>query len=573
MIHELYSNKPDYFNHIYFNKGLNIVLADGNDNLEENSRNGLGKTTLINIIHFCLGAQKNIELPLNDLSDWSFLIVIDLFNEKIIATRTFENTHIITVEGNFENFPIKPTYSKADENYYYPLKSWNNLLGQALFNLKANNKLKIKPSFRMLISYFIRRKDSDFNTPFITASTTIQPIYSDLCTCLFLGLDWQLISKYRELKDKNSKLTKNKKMLREQHGTVGELRPKMNRLKKEVNNYKKELDNFEILDSYSDIEKEADKLTNDIHELCHEQSILNKKLQHYEDSIKIEETTSINIEKIYNEADFYFTENIKKTLSESKKFHDTIITNRKKFLETEMNSINHKLENISNMVKQKSKQRAKAMDILNNFGALKEYTNIQNIYINKKQNLDEIESIIEKYENINYEKQDINSKKVEIEDKIQLDYLENKTHLDNLINLFSENTSKLYDIPGDLIIDTIDNGFKFDIKIPKSKSHGKSKMMTFCYDLMILETFFDEHLIDFLVHDSNIFDGVDLRQYSNSLNLINDKCLEKNLQYICMLNSDSIPENRLNFKLNKKIILKLSDESIKDSLLGFEFVL
>lgn len=573
MIHELYSNKPNYFNHISFNKGINIILADGNDNLEENSRNGLGKTTMINIIHFCLGAQKNEDLPMQKLSDWEFTIVIDLFDEKITATRSFKNTSIITVKGDFDNFPIKPNYSKENKTYFYPIKSWTTLLGQSLFNLKIDDTLKIKPSFRMLISYFIRRTDTDFKKPFKTASTSIKPIYSDLCTCLFLGLNWRLISKYRELNDENKDLTKNKKNIKESYGTMGELRPEINRLKKDVENYKSELDNFEILESYSDFEKEANKLTEELHELYHKRSILNKKLKQYEDSITSEETPEIDIEKIYNEVNFYFNENIKKTLNESKKFHENIILNRKKFLESEILSVQNELSEIEDSITQKSKQRSKSMDVLNNFGALHEYTAIQNKYITKKQNLEELESIIEKYETITFKKQKIKSEKIEIEDKIQLDYLENKSHLDNLINLFSENSSKLYDVPGDLVIDTIDKGFEFEIKIPKSKSLGKSKMMTFCYDLMLLETFYDENLIDFLVHDSNIFDGVDSRQYGNSLNLINEKCQEKDLQYICMLNSDSIPKDKINFDLDEKIILKLTDEKIEDSLLGFEFVI
>lgn len=573
MIHELYSNKPNYFNHISFNKGINIILADGNDNLEENSRNGLGKTTLINIIHFCLGARKNEDLPIQKLSDWEFTIVIDLFDEKITATRSFKNTSIITVKGDFDNFPIKPKYSKENKTYFYPINSWTTLLGQSLFNLKIDDTFKIKPSFRMLISYFIRKTDNDFKKPFKTVSTSIKPIYSDLCTCLFLGLNWRLISKYQELNDENKDLTKNKKNIKESYGTMGELRPEINRLKKDVENYKSELDNFEILESYSDFEKEANKLTEELHELYRKRSILNKKLKQYEDSITSEETPKIDIEKIYNEVNFYFNENIKKTLNESEKFHENIILNRKKFLESEILSVQNELSEIEDSINQKSKQRSKSMDVLNNFGALHEYTAIQNKYITKKQNLEELESIIEKYENINFKKQKIKSEKIEIEDKIQLDYLENKSHLDNLINLFSENSSKLYDIPGDLIIDTIDKGFEFEIKIPKSKSLGKSKMMTFCYDLMLLETFYDENLIDFLVHDSNIFDGVDSRQYGNSLNLINEKCQEKDLQYICMLNSDSIPKDKINFDLDEKIILKLTDEKIEDSLLGFEFII
>ena len=42
------------------------------------------------------------------------------------------------------------------------------------------------------------------------------------------------------------------------------------------------------------------------------------------------------------------------------------------------------------------------------------------------------------------------------------------------------------------------------------------------------------------------------------------------MQYVCMLNSDSIPEN-LNFNIDEYVVLELNDKSINGTLLGFEF--
>ena len=57
MIHKIYANN-EQFEEINFNKGLNIILADSEKKSDEkDSRNGLGKTTLIHIIHFCLGSN------------------------------------------------------------------------------------------------------------------------------------------------------------------------------------------------------------------------------------------------------------------------------------------------------------------------------------------------------------------------------------------------------------------------------------------------------------------------------------------------------------------------------------
>ena len=63
------------------------------------------------------------------------------------------------------------------------------------------------------------------------------------------------------------------------------------------------------------------------------------------------------------------------------------------------------------------------------------------------------------------------------------------------------------------MINTTDAGFKFNIEISKSGSDGISKMKIFCIGLALLEFCAECGLpIDFLVHDSEMYDGVDSRQ-------------------------------------------------------------
>ena len=58
MIHAVRCDHPS-FNTVSFKSGFNVVLADKtNQSSIKDSRNGLGKSLLIEIIHFCLGASK-----------------------------------------------------------------------------------------------------------------------------------------------------------------------------------------------------------------------------------------------------------------------------------------------------------------------------------------------------------------------------------------------------------------------------------------------------------------------------------------------------------------------------------
>ena len=58
MIYSVRCDKPS-FKSIKFNPGFNVILAERTkESTIKDSRNGLGKSTLIEIIHFCLGAKK-----------------------------------------------------------------------------------------------------------------------------------------------------------------------------------------------------------------------------------------------------------------------------------------------------------------------------------------------------------------------------------------------------------------------------------------------------------------------------------------------------------------------------------
>lgn len=574
MIYEIYSNNSQ-FKPISFKKGLNIILADSEKNSgDQNSRNGLGKTTLIHIIHFCLGSKPNKDrIPFEDIDDWIFYIKLDLFGRIVLASRSVKNEDIVIVEGNLNEFPIKPKYDTEGDFQFYEVNNWNELLGKALFDLEETSNFKYKPTFRTLIPYFIRRTAFEMESPFINENNKHKTVNWKVCTSFCLGLDWKLISKYQEFQDENKKLNKRNNLLQEGlQISRGKLVPEQIRLKKEVKEVKNELTTFKVLPSYKSTEKNANELTKEIHDLVNKSSFLNKQLQRYEETITQEkEPNLLNLEILYKDAGLLFPENVKKTLKDAKIFHSDLIENRKKFLESEIDDLKFSLSEIDEQISQKSESRSNYMKILKNFGALQEYTEIQGIYSEKKQRLEEVNSRISEFESISKQKKIIKQNLLALESRFEIDYDENRIHWEKSIELFSENSDSLYNTPGNLIINQ-DKGYDFEIEIPRGKSSGISKMIVFCYDLMLVETFCEQNKIDFLIHDSTIFADVDSRQYARALKLAHQKGMKKEFQYICTINSDTIPHKYLeNFDINQYVRLTLHDNSPEDSLLGFEF--
>ncbi|MDO8655755.1 MAG: DUF2326 domain-containing protein, partial [Nanoarchaeota archaeon] len=157
------------------------------------------------------------------------------------------------------------------------------------------------------------------------------------------------------------------------------------------------------------------------------------------------------------------------------------------------------------------------------------------------------------------------------------DYDERKETIDAILNLFNGNSKFLYSEPGIFSIDITDFGYKFNIEIKRAGSQGIGHMKIFSYDLTItqrLTTELPNSKIS-LIHDSTLFDGVDERQISKALELAQKESTEKKFQYICLLNSDTVPYKDFSkgfgevFK--KSIVQTFSDSTEDGGLLGVRF--
>jgi len=156
MLYSLAANKPS-FKTIDFKTGLNVVLADRTkESTKKDSRNGLGKSTLIEIIHFCLGANKGETLNKKKLEDWTFTLTLDLAENKYSVSRSTTDQNKIIIDGDCSNWPLKPEKDDLGKQFL-SLRNWNKTLGVLLFDLKFEYGQDYHPTFRSLISYIIRR--------------------------------------------------------------------------------------------------------------------------------------------------------------------------------------------------------------------------------------------------------------------------------------------------------------------------------------------------------------------------------------------------------------------------------
>ncbi len=582
MIYKVYSDK-ECFRPVNLKPGFNVILAERTkESAQKDSRNGLGKTTLLEIIHFCLGSspKKGEGLPVSQLKDWTFFIDIDLNRRKYTVSRNTKNRGNIFISGDFTDFPIQPNMDKKTGKYFYKLNDWKDLLGNLMFNLNTKlTALKYKPTFRSLISYFARRGRDAFSNPFEYSRKP--PAWNiQVNNAFLLGLEWEDARKWQVIKDKEKTLNQLKKAISEglvksYLGSIGELEAKMVQLEEKAGREHEQLDTFKVHPQYRDIDQEASSITRRIHNLTNETIRENLLLELYRSSIKEERSASTDeVIKIYKETGKIMPQLVVKRLRDVQNFHHQVTINRKDFLTAEIDRLIVAIKEKEDRIRLLSEKRADLMMVLKTHGALEEYTKLQQRYLETVSKLDEIKLRIDDIKKLEKGKSALRIDKENLQMKARADYEERSPIWKKAILLFNSNSESLYKAPGKLIIDITSEGFKFNVEIERSGSQGFEQMKVFCYDLMLAQLWSEKkYNPGFLIHDSTIFDGVDERQVANALQAALKESIDHKFQYICCLNSDRIPRNEFDedFNMEKYISHILTDTREDGTLLGIRF--
>ena len=198
-----------------------------------------------------------------------------------------------------------------------------------------------------------------------------------------MELDWTYASKWQILKDRKKILNQLKTeaesgLLKDMHGSIGELEAEKIRLENDVNTQQEQLTSFKVHPQYDKIETDANKITKLIHEHVNENITDKNLLENYKDSLNNEkEADSDHIEKVYKEAGILIPNLVKKKLDDVKKFHENIVINRKDFLNSELLEIQARITKRQSDIRILSEKRTDLLNILRKHKALDEYTALQ----------------------------------------------------------------------------------------------------------------------------------------------------------------------------------------------------
>ena len=584
MIRRVTANQKS-FRPIEFSSGFNLVLAERTaESTDRDSRNGLGKSLLVEILHFCLGARgtKGRGVAVDALQDWVFRVDLSQRGRSIAFSRAVadDERRWVYVDSAVDDWPIKPTTHEGRARF--TTIAQNKLLGRLLFGLSEEiEETKWGPSYRSLVSYLMRRGPDGFLDPFIHDRNQ-QEWDKQVNVAYHLDLNWRDASEFQELRAHKKVIDQLVKAMKEGSlpsylGSEGALEAERVRLETEIGRRIERLADFHVRDDYRDIEEEASRIAEQAHRMVNENIRDRRYADLYASRLQVElddVITGAQVEKLFDEARVALPDQVRHRLSDLKTFHEAVVENRRAYLADEIARLEAAVSKRDRAINQLDERKAELMSVLESSGALEEYTRLQELLVELRGRLHDVEARLARLKEVTESTADWERRKSDLLRRARTRYDELRADRDRAIAYFNSNTEALYEAPGRLIINVSEKGFEFDVDIGRSDSHGVGNMKIFCFDLMLMQLW--SHRMGgpgVLVHDSSLFDGVDERQVAAALELAHAESERLGFQYICTMNSDDLPRAELGEEspVLKSIAIELHDRDPSGMLLGIAF--
>ena len=577
MIYEI-SSDLDSFKSLTFNPGLNILLADkspGASNLQ--SRNGAGKTSMVELIHLLLGGKAHPKSIFRGaLKPWKFHLIVDVGEVKHRVSRSGATPNLVSVSPH-------PAGSKTllqDDGLSN--EAWKDVLGDRWFGLPpSHDSLKYQPTFRSLFSFVARRQASGgFHQP-MQHSTMQQQWDRQAAICYLLDLDWSIPGRFRELRDREKSAAQLRKAINQGaiggfFSSSGELRTPLAIAEDRSRRLRRRLDRFEVLPQYQELEIEASEITQEIGGLNLDNVMDQELIQELSAALESEIPPEIpDLAGLYEEAGIILPELPRRRFVDVELFHRTIIENRRIHLQSEIDAATARIEARNRRKSNIDTRRRQIMQLLHGRGALDHYTALREELGRAEAECETLRQRLETAELFESTKAQLAMERAALIQVMQSDIHERAQVIREVILKFETLSSSLYERAGSLRVSGSSSGPQFEASIEGDRSKGITNMQIFCFDLTLAELGMEHgRWPGFLVHDSHLFDGVDERQVAKALQLGATQAKEYGFQYIVTMNSDSLPETGFEggFRVQDYVLeTKLTDATETGGVFGFRF--
>ena len=585
MIHGITSDLEN-FKALTFGPGLNIFLAEKTvEATDKQTRNGAGKTSFVELIHFIYGGNANPDsiFRSDELKPHSFELRADIGGHTISAARSGTKPARIQLQGETEHWPVKPDLERNTGDLVLSNTHWRTDLGALLFDLPTNPDAtsRFGPTFRSLFSYFARRQGSGGFVQPTQQSGKQQNWDQQVAISYLIGLDASISQEFQEIRAQETAMAGLRKAARQGdlgdfYGNSADFRTRLAIAEPKVRQLQQHLAEFNVVPEYSAMEQEASQITQTISAI-NDENLIDRELNlQLRTALESEERPEItDVERLYSEANVLFPETIGQRFDEVSEFHEAIIRNRQAHLSSEIASADARIADREAQRAGLDRRRRELMSILQSGGALEHYVRLQEEASRAAAKVEALRQQLEIAEQIESTKVQLDIKRARLQQALQNDLHERNDIINDAIVNFENLSASLYHEAGSLTVAATANGPSFDVTIDAQRSKGINNMQIFCFDLMLAELAAKRGMgPGFLIHDSHLFDGVDERQVAKALQLGASHAEKIGLQYIVTMNSDALPDDGFHNNFDVESFVnptRLSDEEETGGLFGLRF--
>ncbi|WP_103501647.1 MULTISPECIES: ABC-three component system protein [unclassified Streptomyces] len=554
MLRRLSADDPR-FKTATFTGGLNLVVSETTPtSAGTDSRNSAGKSSMIELIHFLLGAtaDKRSLFCRRELRSITFELELDWPQTgDLRVSRSGGRPSVVNLRPD-----VRAAGSAAETIFELAgtvesgLEQWNRLIERDLFGVRESTP---DISGRTLLSFLIRRVSSHgFNEPTRTFSRQAEAVATTNLAYL-LGLDWQLAARYRQIAARQATRNQLRKAVNDPVwgrivGSTAELRGQITLAEAQVRRLREQIAAFQVVPEYERVKERADGIARRISQLAQQDVIDQANLHELREAVAEASDVEVDyLEPVYQELGVVLGEQVRRRFEDVRTFHSSVVRNRRQFLESEMSETTRRIEARRLERSTLGDDQARLLSILHEGGALEALTSLQQALAREQASLEALRHRFEAAQTLESSARQITAERLELQQALMTDLNERVEQTDEAVLLFSRYAQELYGTGREayLAIDAGPHSLTVRPHIHSDDSRGIGNMVIFCFDLAIAVVAHRHGRgPDFLVHDSHLFDGVDERQLAAALQLAAEVSRYEGMQYIATLNGDILEQAR-----------------------------
>ena len=341
------SSPTEIIRDIEFSSGLNLIIDDTPIDDLKSTGNNVGKTTVLKLIDFCLGAKANIIYTDTENKKEVYDVVKDfLIDEEIKVT--------LILSEDLDNPEAKQL--EIQRNFLTHKKAIRKINGKAVLNKDFENELERwimpeketeKPTFRQIISHNIRYKDENINNTLKTLDKFTTDIEYETLYLYLLGCTFNEGAKKQALVAQiNQEETFRERLEKKQTKTTYEIALALLDDEIDALNVKKSSFNLnetleEDLELLNATKYKINKTSSQISKLEIRKNLIEESVVELEESI-----SNIDVQQLklfYNEVTTNVS-GIQKTFEDLVAYHNNMVVEKVKYISQDLPELSRKLK-------------------------------------------------------------------------------------------------------------------------------------------------------------------------------------------------------------------------------------